>query len=144
MGTNYYLHQRTQLPEPDDEIVLHIGKSSAGWCFSLRVVPDRGLNTLDDWIDLIDHRVNAQLGEVRDEYGESVSVDDLLDVITKRGKAKSVKETFKPGWGYATIEEFFERNNAEPGPNNLIRHKLGRYCVGHGPGTWDLIPGEFS
>ncbi len=50
MGTNYYLHEK-----PDCECcgrpfeALHIGKSSSGWCFSLHVMPEDMINTLDDW-----------------------------------------------------------------------------------------------
>lgn len=50
MGTNYYLHTK-----PDCECCgrgfepLHIGKSSGGWCFSLHVMPEDNINTLDDW-----------------------------------------------------------------------------------------------
>jgi hypothetical protein len=46
-------------------------------------------------------------------------------------------------------QERLDRNYAEPGPNNLVRHRLdleerGQGCVRHGEGTWDYITGEFS
>jgi hypothetical protein len=41
-------------------------------------------------------------------------------------------------------QEYFRQNLAEEGPNNLMRHTIGRHCVGHGDGTYDLVPGEFS
>lgn len=45
-------------------------------------------------------------------------------------------------WGQPAA--FLASNHAEPGPNGLLRHKIGPYCLGHGEGTWDLMPGEFS
>jgi hypothetical protein len=40
MGTNYYLVNK----ETDER--LHIGKSSGGWCFALRVHHDRHIDSL--------------------------------------------------------------------------------------------------
>lgn len=109
MGTNYYLHEK-----PDCECCgrpfepLHIGKSSGGWCFALHVMPEDGINSLADWQE----RWNKPGAFIRNEYGETVSVQDMEDVITNR-------------------------------PMDTKRHD-DRYCVGHGPGTWDYINGEFS
>lgn len=114
MGTNYYLHQK-----PDCECCgrpfepLHIGKSSGGWCFSLHVMPDDNVNTLDDWRQLW----GQEGAYIRNEYGEKVSITEMLHVIVNRR------------W-----------RDAEP-----QRHEIdGIHCVGHGPGTWDYITGEFS
>ena len=82
MSTNYYLHEK-----PDCECCgrpferLHIGKSSAGWCFSLHVIPKAGINTLNDWRALW----SAPGAHIRDEYGDLVPPDDLEIVITQRG-----------------------------------------------------------
>jgi hypothetical protein len=142
MGTNYYLHQKPDCGccgrpcEP-----LHIGKSSAGWCFSLHVMPDEGINTLDDW-----RRLWAAHGAyIRDEYDERVSIADMELIITAR----------RCGWGdwndtewrppyYENERDFHDKNQSERGPNGLLRHRIGRYCVSHGNGTWDCIVGEFS
>jgi hypothetical protein len=152
MGTNYYLHQKTALPEPDHEVILHIGKSSGGWCFSLHVMPELGINSLQDWIDLIEARTSAGLVVIKNEYDEEVSLQDLLNVITKRHGFASIDENFKKGselmlptWNYRDAEHFLDRNHAIRGPNNLLRHRNdGRLCIGHGEGTWDLCTGEFS
>jgi hypothetical protein len=40
MSTNYYLHEYVST----DPKILHIGKSSGGWCFSLHVV-EEGVHT---------------------------------------------------------------------------------------------------
>ena len=37
-----------------------------------------------------------------------------------------------------------QNHHAIPGPNGLLRHRIGEHCIGHGDGTWDLIRGEFS
>ena len=112
MGTNYYLHQK-----PDCECCgrqfepLHIGKSSGGWCFALHVVPENGINTLDDWRALW----SATSAVIRDEYGDTVSIEDMERVITQRK------------WRGQSPDRHYDR-----------------HCVGHGEGTWDYIIGEFS
>lgn len=130
MGTNYYYHEKERCPQcnrPYD--ALHIGKSSAGWCFSLHVIPDENLNDLSDWID----RWKTTNGVIVDEYGDGVSVGEMLTIIKKRK------------WKIGELDmDWYEENNAMPGPNGLSRHHIGPYCVGHGKGTWDLIPGDFS
>jgi hypothetical protein len=81
MGTNYYLHTK-----PDCECCgrgyepLHIGKSSGGWCFTLHVMPEDNINTLDDWRILW----SAHGSYVRNEYGERVPIDDLEKNIANR------------------------------------------------------------
>ena len=143
MGTNYYLHDK-----PDCECCgrpyepKHIGKSSAGWCFSLHVIPEDGINTLDDWRRLW----SAPGAYIRDEYGREVPAADMEDWITKRGRERDWSD---PRWwsgpfGYSSEAEFHARNNSQRGPNGLLRHQIGPYCVGHGEGTWDYMTGEFS
>ena len=81
MGTNYYLHQK-----PDCECCgrpfepLHIGKSSGGWCFTLHVMPEDNINTLDDWKFLWDQPGTY----IRNEYGEKVTPEEMLKIITNR------------------------------------------------------------
>lgn len=129
MGTNYYLHENVCAHCGRSDDPLHIGKSSAGWCFGLHVIPEEGLTDLRAWQERW-----ARGGEIRDEIGTVVSPEEMMAIITDRR------------WNYArawTASEY-NGNNAEPGPNGLVRHRVGRYCLGHGAGTWDLIPGEFS
>lgn len=81
MGTNYYLHQK-----PDRECCgrsfepLHIGKSSGGWCFSMHVMPEDGIESIDDWRALW----SAPGAFVRNEYGERITIDELEQAITQR------------------------------------------------------------
>jgi hypothetical protein len=137
MGTNYYLHQK-----PDCECCgrpyepLHIGKSSGGWCFSLHVIPEDGINTLDDWRNLW----AAPGAYILNGYGERVSIVDMEIVITYRGRPEN------NNWDncLGCEQDFHDKNHSERGPNGLLRHRIGRYCKGHGEGTWDYIEGEFS
>jgi hypothetical protein len=84
MGTNYYL--KTQGEEPHCSTCdcrgrgRHIGKSSGGWCFALRVYPDEGIRFLDDWIRLFEKRDVLIL----DEYNQRVSVFEMLETILNR------------------------------------------------------------
>lgn len=131
MGTNYYLHVGVCPTCGRAEEVLHIGKSSAGWCFALHVLPERGINTLADWEQ--EWGPSRHYREIRDEYGEVVTPEELLRSITERSWEDS--EPQSPAW--------YMENHAEPGPKGLARHRIGQHSVGHGPGTWDYVLGEF-
>jgi len=141
MGTNYYwIKEDTTCPhcgrrDPDEERI-HIGKSSCGWCFSLHVDPFIGIRSLDDWIERLD------TGFIEDEYGDRLSVGEMMGVIVDRYSYVLFDE--KKWMGYLDEAEFHLKNQSLRGQNNLLRHKIGRYCVGHGAGTWDLMVGEFS
>src|SRR2546426_12067923 len=112
MGTNYYLNlkgnfiERMQDKQP---ITLHIGKSSGGWCFSLHVIPERGINSLRDWYRLWRRDCNV----IKNEYGDVMSIREMLSVITER---KWDRKPFKPFKSfnpfvktafYLTEEDFF-------------------------------------
>jgi hypothetical protein len=131
MGTNYYLHRDFCPHCGRGDERLHIGKSSAGWCFSLHVDADEGVNSLEDWKALW----LEPNSKIVDEYGREHSADEMLSTITERAWPNREQER---------SSEFYRSNYAEPGPNNLMRHTIGRHCIGHGAGTYDLIPGEFS
>ena len=127
MGTNYYAKKpRCPCCGHQDE-PIHIGKSSAGWCFALHVHEELGLTTLDAWKTFLDGLI------IENEHGRQVSLDCLLSVITVRNWDSS-----------ALSAEGYELNNAQPGPNNLMRRRISEHCVGHGEGTWDYITGDFS
>lgn len=132
MGTNYYLHEKDDCPcckrgyDP-----LHIGKSSWGWCFSLHVILKENINTLDDWRG----RWSKDGVVIRDEYGDTITADQMNEIITNRSHPEPNTWT--------AIE--YQRNQSAPGPNNLVRHVVDhRHCIGHGDGTWDYITGDFS
>jgi hypothetical protein len=128
MGTNYYVEEQEPCKccgRPYED--LHIGKSSAGWCFSLHVIPERNLNDLNDWIDFL------KCKRILNEYGEDVLLVNLISEITNRSHPGGIDLT-------EYIDKYTER-----GPNNLLRSRIDEiHCVGHGKGTWDYIIGEFS
>ena len=145
MGTNYYIHLELEpklcphcgevVDRPVEE--LHIGKSSYGWCFGLHVIPEKGINSLEDWT-----RIWGD-SSIWDEYQHPVSHEEMLEIITER-EGKQANWVITP-YGYTSWAEFHERNYSEKGPRNLLRHKIDdRFCVAHGEGTWDCLIGEFS
>ena len=132
MGTNYYWRANVGTRR----VQYHVGKSSGGWCFALHVLPEHGINSLEDWKRLFDQPGSL----IVDEYEQEVPIAEMLRVITERKALRGIRQ---PVW---TAERFRQNHrHAEPGPNGLARAVVdGRYCVGHGEGTWDLVPGEFS
>lgn len=132
MGTNFYWLKEEKPPceccgRPFEQDRLHIGKSSAGWCFALHVVPEDGIHTLEDWRALL-----KQPGRIEDEYGGAVSFEDMLARITERSGAAN--------WSARE----YTMNSAQPGPNGLVRSIVHGHCIGHGDGTFDYFVGEFS
>jgi len=136
MGTNYYLIGDVCAHCGRGDERKHIGKSSAGWCFSLHVRPEEGINDLKDWDRLFRDPEN----KIEDEYGAAITADEMIKAITDRSGNVGVGKSMS----YSSWDEFYRRNHAVPGPKGLARHAIGDYCVGHGDGTWDLIAGEFS
>lgn len=136
MGTNYYV----EIPGEEEE--LHLGKSSGGWCFALHVIPERGLNDLEDWKPLL------KKGYITDEYQKRLTYEEVLSVITDRSFPDTPEECEKKlkessAW-YSSYKDFLKKNHAVLGPNNLVRAKVGPHCTKHGEGTWDCILGDFS
>lgn len=141
MGTNYYLHDK-----PDCECCgrqfepVHIGKSSGGWCFSLHVIPEDNINSLDDWCALW----SKPGAFIRNEYGERISISQMSDIITNRSRDAKWDESRWWSGFYLSEADFHAKNHSLRGPKGLLRHRIGDHCVGHGKGTWDYIQGEFS
>lgn len=110
MGTNYQWHPKPACPtcgheNPDD--VLHIGKSSSGWCFALHVIPEQGITELGHWIE----RFARPGSYITDEYGERVDPADMIRTIAARhGKPWEDREKQRDmglGWalgGYGTAD----------------------------------------
>lgn len=144
MGTNYYLHKPganhcDHCGREDAGDVLHIGKSSFGWCFALHVMPDDGINDLPDW------QARFGEGQIRDEYGDAITPAEMMALITERKSTRAFDDaSFTVGGLYCSEAEFHAKNYSERGPNGLLRHQLDQRCIAHGAGTWDCIVGEFS
>ena len=121
MGTNYYLHKESPSKcvtcnhDPHSQ-VLHIGKSSYGWCFSLHIIPEMGINSLEDWIT----EWGKPNTKILNEYDEEVLPEDMIKIITTRGPGRWCPEGME------------------------LHRSIGDHCVGHGSGSWDLIVGDFT
>ena len=130
MGTNYYWHKKPPCEccgrpyEP-----LHIGKSSSGWVFTLHIIPEEGINDLPD----LEKLWSIPDSKIKNEYGDEILPNEMQNIITNRYRDDAPSERFD-----------YKANHAEPGPNNLVRYKLDRYCIKHGAGTWDCVVGDFS
>lgn len=131
MSTNYYLQEKVCGHCGNAGAVLHIGKSSAGWCFALHSIPEEDLKFLKDWEERWARKGNT----IHDEYSRLISPSEMFAIITDR--SWPIRENFTGDVGYPG-------RNAEWGPRGLLRAKLGGNCVAHGSGTWDMIKGEFS
>ena len=143
MGTNYYW-----IPKEPCECCkrpyepIHIGKSSAGWCFGLHVipadeakwvenVPETGINSLADWLGLW-----ATGGEIVDENNSDISPAEMFGIIMNR---------CWPTRGNVRHDGIFRSQHSSPGPNGLLRHRIDCvFCIGHGEGTYDFLIGDFS
>jgi len=143
MGTNYKMVEKSKRCEhcghSHEDAKIHVGKSSWGWCFSLRV--DDEYHCPADYYRLMENGTHL----CEDEYGELVSLEALRSTIEDRkGHSERSDDDYRK-MGYASRYDFFTRNNAAPGPNGLLRHSRdGRHCVVNGEGTWDGIRGYFS
>lgn len=125
MGTNYFLKSKKH----PDATPIHIGKSSAGWCFALHVIPQLDINSLDDWKKLFYNENNI----IENEYNEEILHDQMMIIITER-KGREDRQTGQQLDPYTIV-----------GPNGLVRHPLDeKWVVAHGEGTWDCLVGEFS
>jgi hypothetical protein len=141
MGTNYYVRDYSEYCEHCGRGMkeIHLGKSSAAWCFALHIYPEKGIKNLEDILSFIKNK------EIIDEYSRQVSVDDFIDIVTNRSWHNNpANYDFSRNEWYKTLDDFLRINNAELGPNNLLRHKIGNFCIKHGEGTYDYIVGDFS
>lgn len=133
MGTNYYL----RAPKcfhcgKEEELPIHLGKSSVGWCFSLHVSPEDGISCWEDIQQLIEDKLCEEWC-IKNECGDQISLVDFIKTVTKRSGNRPWER------------DALLINHAIQGPNNLARHVIdGWHCIGHGEGTYDYVVGEFS
>lgn len=134
MGTNYYLESYPRPPcdkcgRPYEQERKHIGKSSAGWVFALHVYPEEGINDLPDWWD----RWNMPGAIIKDEYGKTVSPNEMLACVLARFGARNRPDQ---------DDAWYAVNQAQRGPYGLARARIdGRRVLGWGNGTYALHTG---
>lgn len=135
MGTNYYWTPAEKLCPTcgrGDAEEIHVGKSSAGWCFSLHVDPELGIRDLPDWIQ----RWHRKGSRIRDEYGKEISADEMWRVVMCRNglwENTVSDQTQDPTW--------YAKNGAKRGPFGLARHM---HHAEPGDGPYDRCTGDFS
>lgn len=132
MGTNYFYVNPCHHCGHAEEV--HIGKSSGGWCFALQYLPEKGLIDWPQWKFYLEEMLKQKPDSyIKDEYDRVVTLHELEKTVTDRNRKEPCQWT----------EEMYEKNYAEPGPNNLVRHQINQWCVSHGSGTWDMMQGWF-
>lgn len=135
MGTNYYIKEKNTNCCPNCGFgQRHIGKASYGWHFMLRVYPEDGIMTLDDWKNLFYDKDSV----IHNEYKDEISPDRMMELITLRRLDTNGKHVQA---AYKNEQHFCERNNCEPGFNNLYRPKK---VFANGDGPFDYFDHEFS
>ena len=133
MGTNYY----AQVQQPDNTVTeLHIGKSSAGWAFSLRIHPEEhGITDLADWMPVLFDPTT----EIVDEYGMTHTAESMFRTITGRAREDKLQLSDRAAQeNGAWIDTRYRllRKNFNTGWNARRGH--------NGSGTWDCCNYEFS
>lgn len=124
--------------------VLHIGKSSAGWHFSLCIYPTIDIKGLDDW-----KKLWASEGcKIFTEYGDEITPEEALGYIVDRKPWSNATEAevveannrmakeYGIGRVYESYEDYMGANHAKRGYNGLWAHNDGRYKGTDG--TYDL------
>ena len=141
MGTNYYVADKSKYCEHcgRGEKTIHLGKSSAGWCFTLNVHPKRDIHNWKDILKFVKGK------KIFNEYDEHITLAEFIDVVEHRSWDYPRSEMDFSCYPYCkSLKDFLKRNNAVLGPNNLLRHEISDFCIGHGEGTYDYIVGDFS
>lgn len=84
MSTNYYVKTGRKEKvicnlgcEHEIDEILHLGKSALGWKFALHVIPEKGINELEDWKDVLKN------GEILSECNEKITFEKIIEIITK-------------------------------------------------------------
>ena len=130
MGTNYYVTSTWRVGK------LHLGKSSAGWCFSLYV--DSYIPNLEAWKPIL------LKNTIKDEYGKKIPYPEMMKIITERLWEGEYPYICPFRGEIKSKEHHAELEGCEIGPNGLFRYKIDNvHCIGHGEGTWDYIIGDF-
>lgn len=132
MSTNFFLVPPQCPCCGHQDKSIHLGKSSVGWTFGLRIRPDDNINNWNDIVSLIKEK-QADYWQIQDEYGTPFSFAQFSYVVCER---QGKRASFSPSW--------LAQNYAMEGPNNLVRRLIdGQHCVGHGDGTYDYLVGSF-
>lgn len=83
MGTNYYaIRPKSAMEllrgETTADVVVHLGKKSCGWTFTLKVDPHTSVNTLSD---VYRRYLSAKTTRIENEYGEIIELRDFINLV---------------------------------------------------------------
>ena len=135
MSTNYYVKTGKKEKvicnygcEHLIDETLHIGLYSNRWKFCLHIIPEKNINKLNDWKNIL------QNGRIEDEYGREISYDDMLNKIVGEYKDKGhkPKKCANECGGYYTMID------PNDGLYYVNKDELGK------DGSYVLVEGEFS
>lgn len=138
MGTNYYAktgEKKTVTCDCGFEHIideeLHIGKKSYGWKFTMHIIPEQGINNLEDWKPIL------QKSEIRDEYGRPVTYDEMIKIIVgdyvDKGEQPYVKD--KICSLYSEYDTMYDPNDG------LLFVRMNKTGT---DGSYAMMKGEFS
>lgn len=92
VGTNYYLHGtgcENACKHCAEVDVQHLGKSSAGWRFGFYAPPEWGREHAHTvWLANVE-TVITNGGHIEDEYGQRVTLKELLELIKNKQHLRS-------------------------------------------------------
>lgn len=106
---------------------LHIGKYSRGWKFALHIIPEKNINGLNDWKNIL------QNGKIKDECGREISYDEMLTKIVGEYKDKGLDQ--------AIVHCDFNKSIVVDLNDNLNYIIEDELCK---DGSYVLVEGEFS
>lgn len=106
MGTNYYVHTPTCANACEHCAAgqqIHLGKSSVGWRFCFQAEPEWPREQAYSlWLE------RAKTGEIRDEGGETLTLDELLAHVKAKQDEQSHVAYISPTWGRSDADFYSE------------------------------------
>lgn len=133
MSTNYYVKTGRKervvcnygcVHEIDER--LHIGKYSNGWKFCLHIIPEKNINNLEDWKNVL------KSGKIYNEYHREISYEEMIETIVGDYKDEGLNQIVVHDDYYKTILDLNDSLNY------VSKDKLGK------DGSYVLVEGEFS
>jgi hypothetical protein len=89
MGENYFLKSSACPTCSHSAEPLHIGKSSIGWKFLLRVYPEFDIYSFIDWNNYITVRIAVDSCVIVNEYDVVIKSVDFLELVHSKQKSKT-------------------------------------------------------
>lgn len=124
MGTNFYLELPESTAKHFESNPIHIGKSSAGWVFTLNAKQTKAtasvlvcLDTWEKWVPYL------KMGVIVDEYGSKVTYEEFVFRVTEKNRTYCRWVASHPGTSLPSLKmgRRVQRSNV-----------IGRYSVSSG------------